>query len=118
MRPGINASGTSVKIPEVHFRSLAFNMTEPRDHFINECCFGDDLCRWLIEQFRSRGIETDDTPAQEDFGWYFCFTIEGSKHCLIVGFQANDVATGDRWIAWIERAKGSSARFWGKENTV
>ena len=39
----------------VVFRSDAFNTSETKDYFINECCFGDDLARWLIEQLRARG---------------------------------------------------------------
>ena len=43
---------------QVHFRSRAFNCTQPRDYFINECCFGDDVCRWLIHEPRERGFHT------------------------------------------------------------
>ena len=32
------------------FESRAFNHTEPRDHYINPCCFGDDLARWLMDE--------------------------------------------------------------------
>jgi len=32
------------------FQSNAFNTSEQRDYFINECCFGDDLARSLIER--------------------------------------------------------------------
>jgi hypothetical protein len=58
----------------VTFESPAFNTTERRDYFINEGCYGDDLARSLIEQFRSRGVQTEAKPGQEDFGWYFGFT--------------------------------------------
>ena len=34
----------------VTFRSSAFNTTESKDYFINECCFGDDAARWIIER--------------------------------------------------------------------
>src|SRR5437764_5341273 len=51
---------------EVRFRSTAFNCTEPRDYFINPCCFGDDVCRWLIRELRARGHRTADEPGQED----------------------------------------------------
>jgi len=74
----------------VRFRSNTFNITEPREYFINECCFGDDLCRWLISQLRQKGIQTDDQPGQEDFGWYFNFVIDGKRSCFVTGFQPND----------------------------
>jgi hypothetical protein len=63
---------------EVEFRSRAFNRTAPKQYFINECCFGDDVCRWLIEQLRSRGISVmENDPGQEDFGWSFSFEAGG-----------------------------------------
>jgi hypothetical protein len=54
----------------VTFESTAFNMTEPKDHFINPRCFVDDVAAWLIRELRKQGIGTDEKPGQEDFGWY------------------------------------------------
>ena len=39
----------------VTFRSTRFNQTEPRAHFINPNCFGDDCAEWLVASLRSRG---------------------------------------------------------------
>jgi hypothetical protein len=52
------------------FESTAFNMADPKDYFINPRCFGDDLAKWLIDELRKQGLETDDEPGQEDFGWF------------------------------------------------
>lgn len=52
----------------VTFESTAFNLAEPKNCFINPCCFGDDLAKWLIGELRKHGLETDDEPSQEDFG--------------------------------------------------
>ena len=98
---------------EAHFHSTAFNCTEPRDYFINECCFGDDLCRWLIQQLHAQGIQTAADPSQEDFGWYFTFTEGGTEHCFIVSFQSNDPTSGDQWIAWVERQPGFIGSLFG-----
>lgn len=46
----------------VTFTSSYFNTTEPKDYFINPCCFGDDVAKWLIEQFKDRGVDTDENP--------------------------------------------------------
>src|SRR6266699_3216208 len=42
----------------VIFQSTAFNTSEPKDYFINDCCYGDDFARWIMEQLRARGIHT------------------------------------------------------------
>ena len=91
---------------DVAFHTTAFNCTEPRDHFINAGCFGDDLCAWLIAQLRAAGVATSDEPGQEDFGWYFTFTVDGAEHCFVVGFQPNEPLKGDRWLGSIERHVG------------
>ena len=98
---------------EVHFRSTAFNCTEPKDYFINDCCFGDDVARWLIQQLRAQGIQTADAPDQEDFGWYVTLHAGGTEHCFVIGFQPNDAATGDQWLGWLERQTGFLGSLFG-----
>lgn len=99
---------------EVHFHSTVFNCTEPKDYFINECCFGDDVAKWLIQQFRAKGIQTADEPGQEDFGWYFTFHASGVEHCLVIGFQPNDPAAGDKWLCVVERHAGFFGSILGR----
>jgi hypothetical protein len=100
----------------VFFHSTAFNCTEPRDYFINECCFGDDVARWLIQELKTRGIKTADEPGQEDFGWYFDFEAGGVPHCFVIGFQENDPAAGDRWFGSVERHTGFLSSIFGGRN--
>ena len=66
----------------VTFQSDLFNKTEERDYFVNPGCFGDDVCRFVISKFKSAGIECDDSPAQENWGWYFYFHANGTKYQL------------------------------------
>ena len=90
----------------VTFRSSAFNTSEPRPHFINANCFGDDLARWVIEHLRTLGVSVDDAPRQEDFGWYFEFEVPDGKHCCVLGFRPMDDPSESNWVAWIERSRG------------
>jgi hypothetical protein len=101
---------------EVSFICAAFNTTETKDYFINDCCFGDDVCRWLIGKLREQGIETDVEPGQEDFGWYFAFRVGGVPHCFVLGFQPNDPEKGDQWLGSIERHAGLLASLFGGRN--
>ena len=86
----------------VTFQSDAFNTSEPKDYFINECCFGDDLAIWMISELQHRQCETDAAPRQEDFGWYFNFKVSGIRHSFLISYRADTDESGT-WIGWVER---------------
>ena len=86
----------------VTFQSDSFNTSEPKDYFINECCFGDDLAIWMISELRQRQYETDATPGQEDFGWYLGFRVSGVGHHFVLGYRGDTDESGT-WIGWVER---------------
>ena len=71
------------------FTTDRFNLSEPREYFINDCCFGDDAARWLVEQLRARGLTATD-PDQEDWGWYFDADFEGVTYFVGVGGNSDD----------------------------
>jgi hypothetical protein len=57
-------------------------------HFINPCCFGEDLANWLREQLRGlsrQGFEIDE-PLQEDYGWGFWLRKGRSKYWLALSY--------------------------------
>lgn len=54
---------------EISFRSSSFNLSEHKEHFINPCCFGEDVAAWLREGLLQRSIPVSE-PGQEDWGWY------------------------------------------------
>ena len=89
----------------VIFRSDAFNTSEAKDYFINECCFGDDLARWLIEQLRARGVHAESEPGQEDFGWYLTYRVGDTDYDFVIGSRGGE---NDRheWLGWVERSAG------------
>jgi hypothetical protein len=89
---------------EATFRSSAFNTSEVKPYFINPCCFGDDLAKWMIARMRAAGLQTDDEPRQEDFGWYFEFQVPAGKHCCLLGYQEGEPE--GRWLLWLERSRG------------
>ena len=107
----------------VTFESSAFNDSEPRDYFINECCFGDDVLRWLGERLRERGHSADREPTQEDFGWVLGYAVDGVRHQLIFGHRpgdgsdAPDERRGDPaiWLGWVRRKRNPLAAIFGAE---
>jgi hypothetical protein len=97
----------------VIFKSNAFNTTEPKDYFINPCCFGDDLGRWTIQRLRSHGVSTDNEPGQEDFGWYIVFRIGATEYFFIISYRPDD-PTGD-WMCGLERNAGLIGNILGRQ---
>jgi len=95
------------------FKSNAFNTTEPKDCFINPCCFGDDLGRWMIQQLRAHGISTDNEPRQEDFGWYIVFRIGATEYFFIISYRPGD-PTGD-WMCGLERNASLIGHILGRQ---
>jgi hypothetical protein len=35
----------------VVFKSAAFNTPTPKEYFIHDCCFGDDVARWMMASY-------------------------------------------------------------------
>ena len=95
----------------VTFKSSLFNLTESKPYFINNACFGDDLARWLIGRFRERGVETDQEPGQEDFGWHFGFRLGEESYRAVIGNVAQE-----RWFIVVERACGLLAGILGQQH--
>jgi hypothetical protein len=61
-----------------------FNLSRSREYFINDCCYGDDVARWFVEQLRARGLTVTE-PNQEDWGWYFDAEFAGAAYFVGVG---------------------------------
>jgi len=97
----------------VTFESTAFNMTEPKEYFINPCCFGDDVARWLIDELRKRGVKADEKPGQEDFGWYLNFEVTGVGHTFVIGHRPTGESEQGTWIGRLERNRGFIASLLG-----
>ncbi len=89
----------------VTFESTAFNMTKPRDYFINPCCFGDDVAEFLLRELRKQGMGSDEKPGQEDFGWYLNFDAAGVGHTLVIGHRPSGESEAGIWIGWLERER-------------
>jgi hypothetical protein len=100
--------------PLVTFKSTAFNITEPRSYFINKCCFGDDIAKYLLSELQRSGLRAGDEPGQEDFGWYLNFAVAGVSHCFVLMYRSDDVREGATWIGVLERNRGFFGSVFGR----
>ena len=84
----------------VTFLSDAFNKTEVKKNFINECCFGEDLARWMIPRFSDVDLNVDPEPCQEDWGWEVFVTCGDKRFFIGIGQYQLDHELG--WLCFVE----------------
>jgi hypothetical protein len=75
---------------DILFETDRFNVSDVKAHFINSCCFGEDLAAWLQQELTGKGVNVD-TSGQEDWGWYL-LAQRDSQHYLvgITGYRSED----------------------------
>ena len=85
----------------VTFLSDAFNRTEEKENFINPCCFGEDLARWVIPRFTDTRLKIDPEPCQEDWGWEVFVTCDGKGFFIGIGqYELDGGELG--WLCFVE----------------
>src|SRR5262244_2407175 len=97
------------------FRSSRFNLSKVGDHFVNPCCFGEDLAAWLREKLTERGIPTDN-PGQEDWGWYLGLSHQDDKYLLAVNGNPNESPHHENdgeWRIVVDKSRSLSQRLRG-----
>ena len=99
------------------FETGRFNLSEVRPHFINPCCFGEDLAAWLRVRLAERGIDADE-PGQEDWGWYLGASHGKRVYFVGVGGNAAERADDPNWGEWrlmVEKRRSLWERLAGRE---
>jgi hypothetical protein len=98
------------------FRTGRFNLSEVGAHFINPCCFGEDLAVCLRKSLKEKGIESPG-PDQEDWGWELPVKDNGQSYYLGVGGNADGTSTNPNegeWRIIIEKRRSIRQRFTGR----
>lgn len=91
----------------LRFRTDRFNLSKVGKHFINPCCFGEDLAAWLGPRLRDNGVEVRE-PYQEDWGWELPASKGDDSYYLCMGGNADESPTDpDRgeWRIIIEKKR-------------
>jgi hypothetical protein len=71
------------------FATDRFNLSQVGEHFVNPCCFGEDLAAWLRSKLSEKGIHVSE-PGQEDWGWFLRAKQGNDSYFLAVsGNSAN-----------------------------
>jgi hypothetical protein len=100
----------------VQFKSAVFNVTQVQPHFINDCCFGEDVALWLRPQLQQLGYEATE-PGQEDWGWHLDCTRDGVTHTLNIGGYDDESGRGE-WRIIVERNRSLKERILGRNQQI
>lgn len=84
---------------DLSFETNRFNLSEVKEHFINPCCFGEDLAAWLRGKLLERGAKVTD-PGQEDWGWYIEAGCKGQSYFIGIGGNADEVSQDKNQGEW------------------
>jgi hypothetical protein len=99
---------------DILFTTSRFNLTEVKEHFINPCCFGEDLAAWLRTTLRERGVDVSE-PGQEDWGWYLFARLGEDSYFL--GVNGNPDQPGadlGEWRVAVEKKRKIWQRVRGR----
>jgi hypothetical protein len=97
------------------FRTDRFNLSKVGQHFINPCCFGEDLAAWLQGKLRERGVEVGE-PYQEDWGWELPVRNGEQSYYLCMSGNADQSSTNPdqgEWRIIIEKKRSLWHRLTG-----
>jgi hypothetical protein len=73
---------------QITIESDRFEHREVKPHFINPCCFGEDLAAWLKTQvapLSEQGFEISE-PIQEDYGWGFWVSTDKDPFWIALSY--------------------------------
>lgn len=100
------------------FRSSRFNLSKVGEHFINPCCFGEDLAAWLQPKLAAKNIETA-TPYQEDWGWELAVKCGRDAYYLCMSGNADSPGNDEgEWRIIVEERRSIWERLTGKGKIV
>jgi hypothetical protein len=105
-----------MQICHILFDSGRFNLSEVKEHFINPCCFGEDVAAWLAAKLTERGIQVR-SPYQEDWGWELPVRMpENSYYIGVGGNSAEDRSDPNRgeWRVMITKRRSLAEKITGK----
>lgn len=90
------------------FKTGRFNLTVVKDHFINPCCFGEDLAVWLQDKLAANGVESSG-PGQEDWGWYLNVSYFRDSYFLGMSGNAHQQSSDEgQWRIIVEKKRSVS----------
>jgi hypothetical protein len=88
-----------MELHHILFETERFNISEVKDHFINPCCFGEDLADWLKGRLNAKGMHAGEAY-QEDWGWEFSLRDNFGAYYIGVGGNPAEPAVSKNHAEW------------------
>ncbi|MBC7858847.1 MAG: hypothetical protein H7Z39_08720 [Burkholderiaceae bacterium] len=104
---------------DILFDTERFNLSEVKAHFINPCCFGEDLAIWLREKLLANGAAAIE-PGQEDWGWHFEARLGDDAYFIGIGGAAEESPLHPNlgeWRIMIEKHRSLWEKLSGQNKT-
>jgi hypothetical protein len=101
---------------DILFETSRFNLSRVEEHFINPCCFGEDLAFWLRTKFAEKDIGSAQ-PYQEDWGWELPVPHGGDAYYLCMSGNRDESATNKddgEWRIIVQKRRSFWQRRTGK----
>ncbi|MEC7118351.1 MAG: hypothetical protein VXW65_00400 [Pseudomonadota bacterium] len=76
-----------------------FNLSVVQKNFINDCCFGEDFSRWLVDKLNAVGIEAN-VICMEDFGWANSITHQNATYLMCIAGCSDDLPSDPNYGEW------------------
>jgi hypothetical protein len=95
------------------FKTSRFNLSKVGEHFINPCCFGEDLARWLRIKLIKRSVGVRQ-PYQEDWGWELPATQGNNSYYLCMSGKSDESSTNKddgEWRIIVEKKRSIAQRL-------
>jgi hypothetical protein len=100
---------------DVLFNSGRFNLSKVGKHFMNPCCFGEDLAAWLRVKLAEKNWESSE-HYQEDWGWELPVRHGRDVYYLCVSGNRGDSGTNNdegEWRIIVEKRRSIWQRVTG-----
>lgn len=97
---------------QILFKTSRFNLSKVGKHFINPCCFGEDLAAWLRIKLIGMGVEARQ-PYQEDWGWELSVMHGNDSYFLCISGNVDATSTkpdDGEWRIIVEKKRS----LWGR----